>query len=294
VAHGHVPKQSTIGQRPIATTAKFFPRRRLINSAATLAVLGAVWLWVRHLDATLQRSSYFTGWLLLASLVFLALFRIRKMMPAPPLGSAAVWMQAHIYVGLATAGLFLMHVPQWRTGGWLESSLAALYAATFVSGLIGLYWTRTLPRRLSRVANEVLYERIPALRGGLREQAQTAVLVAVRTAGGATLGDFYNARLHDYFSTRRGWRYRLAPTSGLRKSLLSELTEATRYLSDPERKTAEQLFALVRRRDDLDYHEALQWRLRVWLFVHIGLTYPLLVVAGVHAWFAHAYYGGTP
>ena len=118
-------------------------------------------------------------------------------------------------------------------------------------------------------------------------------MTAVRTAGATTLGEFYDVRLHDYFSTRRGWGYRLWPTSALRKSLLAELTEATRYLSDAERRTAEDLFALVRRRDDLDYHEAIQWRLRVWLFVHIGLTYPLLAAAGLHAWLAHVFYGGA-
>jgi hypothetical protein len=78
----------------------------------------------------------------------------------------------------------------------------------------------------------------------------------------------------------------------LRKSLLADLTEVTRYLSDSERKTAEELFALVRKRDDLDYHEALQWRLRTWLFVHIALTWPLVAAAALHAWTAHLFYGG--
>jgi hypothetical protein len=272
---------------------RFFARRRLTNSAVTSAALGVVWLWADHLDATLQRSSFFTGWLLLGTILFLALFQVRKKLPAPTLGSSVAWLQVHIYAGLATAGVFLMHVPWRAPNGKLESGLAALYLATFSSGVVGLYWTRRLPRRLSRVAEEAIYERIPALRGGLRDRAQAVVLVAVRTAGGATLGEFYNDRLYNYFSTRRGWRYRLAPTSSLRKSLLAELTEVTRYLSDCERKTAEELFALVRKRDDLDYHEALQWRLRAWLFVHIALTYPLLITAGLHAWTAHLFYGGA-
>jgi hypothetical protein len=131
------------------------------------------------------------------------------------------------------------------------------------------------------------------MRGSLRERAQAAVLQSVRTAGASTLGEFYNAQLHDYFSTRRGWGHRLCPTSSLRKSLMAQLTEATRYLSDSERKTAEELFALLRSRDDLDYHEALQWRLRVWMIAHIGLTYPLLAAAALHAWLAYAYYGGA-
>jgi hypothetical protein len=272
----------------------FFARRRLIGSAATLAALGCVWWWAQRLENSLRSPSFFTGWTLLAAIVFLAALQLRKKLPAPPLGSAALWMQAHIYTGLATAGLFAMHVSlRWPTG-WLETALTLLYGATFASGIIGLYWTRTLPRRLSRIGDEVIYERIAALRGVMRERAQAAILVAVRSAGATTLGEFYGERLHDYFSKHRGWRYRFWPTSTLRKSLLAELTEATRYFSEAERKTAEDLFALVRSRDDLDYHEALQWRLRAWLFVHIALTYPLLATAAIHAWLAYTFYGGGP
>ena len=72
------------------------------------------------------------------------------------------------------------------------------------------------------------------------------------------------------------------------------MSRSGRPASNAERKTAEELFSLVRRRDDLDYHEALQWRLRVWLFAHVALTYPLLLAAGLHAWTAHVFYGGAP
>jgi hypothetical protein len=132
------------------------------------------------------------------------------------------------------------------------------------------------------------------MRGRLYVRAQAVAIETVRGGGGTTLGEFYNARLHEYFSTHRGWRYRFTPSSKRRKQLLAELTETARYLSDLERNRAEELFALVRERDDLDYAEALQWRLRAWLFVHIGLTYPLLIAAGLHAWTAHLFYGGAP
>jgi hypothetical protein len=272
----------------------FFARRRLVNSAATLVALIAVAWWSDRLERRLESSSFFTGWLLLGAVLFLAAFQARKKLPAPPLGSAVAWMQAHIYVGLATAGLFALHAGAGWPSGVLETTLAALYVATLASGLIGLYWTRSLPRRLSRVGEEVIYERIPAQRGALQDRAQAAVLLTVRTAGATTLGEFYRERLNDYFSLRRGWSYRLWPTSRLRKELLAELTEATRYLSDAERHAAEELFALVRRRDDLDYSEALQWRLRAWIVVHIALTYPLLAAAAVHARAAYLFSGGGP
>ena len=272
----------------------FFARRRIIGAAVTLTALAGVWLWAERLENRLQSSSYVTGWLLLAALFVLASFQLRKKLPAAPLGSSAAWLQTHIYVGLGSAGLYAIHAP-WRwPNGILETILSLLFGATFASGLVGLYWTRSLPRRLSLLGHEVIYEQIGARRRQLQERAQAAILAAVRTGGATTLGEFYNARLHDYFSTRRGWQFRLWPTSERRKQLLAELTEATRYLSDDERKTAEQLFALLRERDDLDYSESLQWRLKAWLFGHIALTYPLLLAAALHAWTAHLFYGGLP
>src|SRR5688572_18048992 len=106
-------------QEPLRTVAamRFFVRRRLIGAGVTLAALGGVWLWAERLRVRLESPSFFTGWLLLASLGLLALFQVRKKLPAPPLGSAAAWMQIHIYTGLATAGLYLIHTPlRWPNG----------------------------------------------------------------------------------------------------------------------------------------------------------------------------------
>ena len=64
-------------------------------------------------------------------------------------------------------------------------------------------------------------------------------------------------------------------------------------LSDQEQAACERLFALVRRKDDLDFHEARQRLLKLWLFVHIGLTYALVLLALLHGLLAHAFRGGA-
>ncbi len=270
-----------------------FVSRRLRNAALTIAALCLLMAWLRWREAGLHATSFDTGYILFAALLFLGLYNVRKKLPVLPWTTSAGWLQTHIYVGLSTAVVFGLHV-SWRVpDGFLETALTALFAATFVSGLIGLYWTRTLPRKLAKVSEEVIYERIPTLRSQLRDRAQHSILDTVHAAGATTLGAFYSDRLHSFFERPRGLRYYLFPNNRLRKQLLAELTEINRYLSEPERKTCEQLFALVRRRDDLDYHAALQWRLKAWLFLHIGLTYPLLAVASLHGVLAHLFDGGS-
>ncbi|NOZ41104.1 MAG: hypothetical protein GXP24_12895 [Planctomycetes bacterium] len=270
-----------------------FIKRRLRNTALTVAALGGFVAWKLWRESGLCATSFDTGYALLAAILFLALYNFRKKLPVLPWTTSAGWLQLHLYVGLSTAVLLGLHI-DWRVpNGILETILAALYLATFASGLIGIYWTRTLPRKLARVSEEVIFERIPLLRSQVRDRAERAVLEAVRSSGATTLGEFYSDRLHDFFQRSRGLRFFLRPNNRLRRQLLAELTEVNRYLSEPERKTCEQLFALIRRRDDLDYHAALQWRLKAWLFLHIGLTYPLVAVASVHGLLAHLFDGGA-
>jgi hypothetical protein len=71
------------------------------------------------------------------------------------------------------------------------------------------------------------------------------------------------------------------------------MQDVRRYLSDQEQGPCEELFALVRRKDDLDFQEARQKLLKVWLFVHIGLTYTLVLLAVLHALLVHAFQGGA-
>lgn len=271
---------------------KSFVSRRLRNAALTLVVLAIIGLWAHWQKLTLGNSAFGTGYILVAAVLFLACYNLRKKLPILSGATSGDWLQAHIYVGLGTSIVFGLHI-DWRfPTGILELTLATLYLATFASGVVGLFWTRTIPAKLARVSEEVLYERIPMLRGQLCQRAQEAVLATARTTGTTTLGDFYSQHLHGFFEYPRGWRYFLRPDNRLRRKMLAELTEVKRYLSEPEQKTSEQLFAMVRRRDDLDYHEALQWRLKVWLFLHIGLTYPLVVVACLHGLLAHLFDGG--
>jgi hypothetical protein len=270
----------------------FFVRRRVRNIGLTAMAIGAVWLWTRAQERQLGSSAFTTGYVLLAAVMFLALYNVRKKFPFLPLGTSATWLQWHLYVGIGSIGLFALHAGVPWHAGVLNSALAATYLATIGSGVIGLFLTRTIPRQLARVGEEVIYERIPAVRLQVGSQAGDAVIQSVTASGATTLADFYVERLFDFFHRPRGARYFIRPTTERRRSLMSELTAVRRYLSDQEQAACERLFALLRRKDDLDFHEARQRLLKGWLFVHIGLTYGLVVLAFLHGLLAIAFRGG--
>jgi hypothetical protein len=269
-----------------------FTRRRIRNFGLTAMAVAAVWLWTRALERGLGSSAFSTGYLMLATVLFLALYNVRKKLPFLPLGSLATWLQWHLYVGIGSVALFTLHAGiRWPTGV-LNSALAVTYLATAGSGVFGLYLTRTIPRQLARVGEEVIYERIPALQSQVRTQAGNMVLESVTASGATTLADFYVERLFDFFHRSRGPGYFIRPTTARRRSLMHELTAVRRYLSDHEQTACERLFALLRRKDDLDFHEARQRLLKTWLFVHIGLTYGLIALAILHGLLALAFRGG--
>jgi len=271
----------------------FFAIRRLRNAGLTLMMLGLVWLWVRTKHRALEPTAFTTGYLLAASIGFLALYNIRKKLPFLPLGSSAAWLQWHLYVGMGTVGVCALHVgPKWPHGV-LDTALAVIYLLTIGSGLVGLYLTRTVPVQLARVGEEVIYERIPAHRQQLRQRVREVVLESVAASGATTLAAFYSTRLVDYFERPRPLRYRLQPTSAERRAVMREMHDVRRYLSEQEQTHCEKLFALVRKKDDLDFHEARQGLLKQWLFVHIGLTVVLALLAALHGLVAHAFHGGV-
>lgn len=244
------------------------------------------------LESSLARTSYATGYTLYAAVAFLAAYQLRKRLPGLPLGSSRNWLQAHLVVAILSGGLFYLHLAGRWPDGWVEVTLAATYLGTFGSGVVGFYLTRTIPKQLARTGEQFVYERIPRLRAAVRQEARGVVLEAVHATGATTLADFYVGRLHGFFQRPRALRYPLRPTMASRKRLFNELSAVDRFLTESERTASERLFALIRRKDDLDFHAARQGLLKVWLFAHIGLTWSLLLLGLGHGVLVLAFRGG--
>ena len=190
-------------------------------SALTLIVVAVVWLWVRAQERNLGSSAFTTGYLLLAAILFLALYNVRKKLPFLPLGSSAAWLQWHLYVGIGSVGVFALHAgPRWPNGVAGNGAGGRLFADSRPADWSGCISRGRFPAQLARVGEEVIYERIPALRRQVRQQAGDVVLESVAASGATTLADFYIARLYDFFQRPRGLRYLLRPTTALRRSLM--------------------------------------------------------------------------
>jgi hypothetical protein len=265
-----------------------FSSRRLKNGSITVLLLLGLAALVNFQHANLVRSNYTTGYTLMGCLVFLAMFNLRKKLPMlPNLGTASFWMQLHIYVGLATFVIFALHIG-WRVpDGHFERALAILYLIVGVSGVYGLIITRILPKRLTALPQEVIFERIPWLRLNLTRRARELVMSVCESTD--VLARFYINRLANYLERPRGLLYLVNPSGRKRRQMIAEIEELNRFLGEDQRQAGRDLVDLVKRKDDLDYHAAIQGRLKGWLFVHIGLTYSLLILAVLHMFLVHAF-----
>jgi hypothetical protein len=248
-------------------------------------------LWVLLQNGNLHHGSFTTGYVLLGSLFFLAMLGMRKRLTfIPAIGSVSFWMQLHIYVGLASFAIFAIHIGPRIPDGGLEIFLAVLYLLVAFSGFYGLYVTRVVPRKLSAINEEVIFERIPSMRNKIAVSARAMVLEACATS--EVLAKFYARRLVAYFERPRSLAYAINPNGRTRRQLIGEIEELDRFLAEDQRSVSRKLAVLIRKKDDLDFHQVMQGRLKVWLFVHIGMTYSLLLVAIVHGVLAHAFGGG--
>jgi len=268
--------------------------RRITGTAVAVAAVAVIGLWMLSRYLALHDTGFFSGWLLGGMCVFLALYNLRKKLTYPPLLRSAMWLQLHVYVGLISIAVFLMHTGFVRPTGGFDTILYVLYAATALSGVLGLYITRVFPPFLTQRGNEVIFERIPVLRRELREKAEELVLASVEKADTTTLADFYSQRLAAFFDAPRNYWFHIFESRVPIKRLLSDLDKLDRYLSDSERGIASELSEVIEAKDTLDYHWAVQGTLKGWLFVHIPLTYMLLIFVAAHVVVMHAFDGGTP
>jgi len=271
--------------RPAKSTLSF----GLTFSLIALLCLIALAYFSHQKMLQLSDASFVTGWILLGAMFSLGIFNIRKRMSALPLGRAAYWLTLHVVVGFFAVGIFLVHTNYvWPTGVY-EQVLAALFWATAVSGVLGWLYQRAIPRRLSRIGYEVLFERVPAEIAQLREEAEAAALKGVGNSGEPTLGRFYSESLDWFFQRPRFAISHILGTGAATHWLDQHITAVRRLLGSAELKALDEIEKIARLKISVDAHYAIQRSLKLWVFAHVLLTSATLSLSIWHLILVHVY-----
>jgi hypothetical protein len=266
-----------------------FARRRLGNSLILAVLLGTAWALQRGFDRTLHYTAVATGLALFFTCVFLAFFNARKKLPFIPMLRAATWTQLHVYAGWFSVGLFLLHTSGGPTGarGPFLTVLGVLFWLVAGSGVAGLIISRIYPARLRLHGENIIFERIPSLRFKLQQEVEALVWKSVNETKSFTLAEFYATRLKSYFARPHHTFHHLIKSDAPLQTLLGEVALLQRYMVDTERVILAEITDCIRAKDNLDFQLACQGLLKYWLFIHIPLTFSLLIlgfVHGVQAW----------
>lgn len=267
--------------------------RLWLNIAITTVAAAALLAAHAVYGAALYDPAFLSGWLLLVLVLLLSLYNARKKVSTLPIGNNAVWLQFHIYAGFLSILVFFIHV-DWRLpNGWLEGALAAVFGLVAASGVVGLVLSRMFPKWLARRGEEVIFERVPIHIARLREEAEKIVLQATEETNSSTISGFYVRLLAPFFARPRNILQHLQRSNRALHRLEADLDNLKRYLNARENEHLEELRWLVTKKDEVDFHYALQGALKTWLFVHVPLTYCLIVLACVHLVLAYAFSGGV-
>ncbi len=260
--------------------ASSFWRRVAILLAATALILRAVYGWLEGGvwpgDWAGIACGIAAASILLVAAAYGVRRRTRRMSTRLKLGTAAAWLQLHLYGG----GLFLFLValhagPRWPTGalGWWLWGLAVWVVAT---GGLGLMIQRLVPRILAAgTSTEAHFDRIGEHVEELRQRARE-----VAEASDTPIRTLYATSLASAMAAPRRDLGVLLDAGGGRR--LDPIDHLRGLLSSEEKGRLDELEQLYRAKLDLDAHFTLQQLLRTWLWLHVPASVFLVLVVLLH------------
>lgn len=245
-------------------------------------------------------------------MIFATLLSLRKKHPVWRIGRAQTWMRGHLWLGLLSYPLILFH-GAFSWGGGLTSTMMWIFSAVIISGVAGAALQHFMPRLMTqRVPMETIYDQIGRVQQQLLKEADDLVAsidamaakiglyVAAGAAGsaGATpqpgttpetalaeLRSVYNESIRPFLSVRGAYRDPLYTRKNA-KGMFARL----RKLTPAELKDiVDDLENVCEEKRDLDRQSRMHRVLHGWLFVHVPLSFALIVLGAIHAIWALRY-----
>ena len=192
------------------------------------------------------REAFISGWLLFGIILALTLYGVRKKLRTVPIGRASFWLNVHLYLGLVSTALFILHIKgQWPWGDF-EVLLTLAFSTVLLSGLGGWLMNRVFAIRLGRRGTEVIYEHIPIHVHRLRQEAKAVMLQVAEETGSSTLPEFYVLRLARHFEGLRNRGSHIFGSAQPEVATGREITAVERYLDDREKRALATLAEFVK------------------------------------------------
>jgi len=267
-----------------------------------IAALSGGFFWLVWIYGTALRDPrYLDGWVLAGGmgvqLYFHAALKRASLSPK----SAARWRKIHIFLGYLLIAAFLSHSDFSLPDTGFECALWGGFVLVTVSGIFGAYLSWSLKTK-GRIDASVVYDRIPSLRADLARDAHDTVIKTDPAASQIALPglpydgwivDLYTSHLRDFFQGPRNFAAHIVGSQRPLKRLTDEIDSLSRYVDQQGQEKLAAVRTLVFEKDRLDFARVYLGLGRAWQFVHVPVTYALIVLTVLHVLVAYAYSSGA-
>jgi hypothetical protein len=196
---------------------------------------------------------------------------------------------------------FLSHSDFTLPDTGYEWALWTSFVLVTLSGIFGTYLAWGVKAR-SGIDERISYDRIPALRLELARDVHAAVGKTDPAAAAfalpaaphdAWITDLYTSQLRDFFQGHRNFTAHLIGSRKPIKRLTDEIDNLSRYLDLQGQEKLAEVRALVVEKDRLDFARVYLGLTKAWLFVHVPVTYALIVLSVLHVVVAYSFSSGA-
>ncbi|NJO38691.1 MAG: hypothetical protein HC871_15150 [Rhizobiales bacterium] len=268
----------------------------LLIAAISGGLFWLVWIY----GNALRDPRYLDGWVLAGGMGFQLAFHIAIKTASLPPKSAARWRKIHILVGYLLIAAFISHSDFSLPDTVFEWALWAGFVLVTLSGMFGTYLAWSLQAKHG-IDERVVYDRIPALRAELARDVQAAIAKTDAAAAAialpapphdAWIRDLYTLHLRGFFQGQRNSTSHLIGSQRPLKRLTDEIDSLSGYVDPPSQEKLAAIRKLVVEKDRLDFARVHLGLSKGWLFVHVPVTYSLMVLTVLHIIVVYAFSSG--
>jgi hypothetical protein len=240
---------------------------------------------------------YLDGWLLAGGMGLQLSFHIALKTASLSPRSAARWRKMHILVGYLLIAAFISHSDFSLPDTGFEWALWAGFMLVTLSGIFGTYLAWSLQAKHA-LDERISYDRIPARRAELARDVHAAITKTEPAAAAlalpappydAWIRDLYTTHLRDFFQGQRNFAAHLVGSQRPLKRLTDEIDNLSRYVDQRSQERLAAIRNLVVEKDRLDFALVYLGLTKGWLFVHVPVTYALMVLTVLHILVVYAF-----
>jgi hypothetical protein len=269
----------------------------LLIAALSGGLFCLVWIYGNGL----RDPRYLDGWVLAGGMGLQLYFHIALKTASLSPKSAMRFRRIHIFVGYLLIAAFVSHADFSLPDTGFEWVLWAAFVVVTLSGILGTYLAWSLKTK-RRIDEGVTYDRIASLRADLARDVHDAVTTTDPAAStialpglphDAWIMDLYTNHLRAFFQGPRNSAAHLLGSQRPLKRLTDEIDSLSKYLDQQSQEKLALIRELVIQKDQLDFARVHLGLTKAALFVHVPVTYALIVASVLHVLVVYAYSSGA-